>query len=157
MPLPDFGWQRGWGISAIDYDNDGWLDLIAAGESAGGGELRLLRNLGAKGWADTTKETHLDSVKLTEPRAIAVADLSSNGSPDVVVTQLGNAPLVLKNEGANQHNWMNIDFKPLSDNKSAIGTKVEIYAGALYQKWEVQGACGYLGKKAPIILAGLAE
>jgi hypothetical protein len=117
----------------------------------------LLRNLGAKGWADVTKETHLDAVKLSEPRAIAVADISSNGSPDLVVTQLGNAPLILKNEGANQHNWMSIDFKPLADNKSGIGTKVEIYAGALYQKWEVQGASGYLGQNAPSILAGLAE
>ena len=157
VPLPDFGWQRGWGISAIDYDNDGWLDLIAVGETSAGGELRLLRNLGAKGWADVTKEAHLDAVKLSQPRAIAVADLSSNGSPDLVVTQLGNAPLVLKNEGANQHNWMSIGFKPLSDNKSAIGTKVEVYAGALYQKWEVQGASGYLGQNAPTILAGLAE
>jgi Flp pilus assembly protein TadD len=157
VPLPDFGWQRGWGISAFDYDNDGWLDLVAAGESAGGGELRLLRNLGAKGWADATKETHLDSVKLTKPRAIAVADLNGTGSPDLVVTQLGNAPLLLKSEGPNQHNWMSIDFKPLSDNKSGIGTKVEIYAGALYQKWEVQGASGYLGQNAPTILAGLGE
>jgi tetratricopeptide (TPR) repeat protein len=155
--LPDFGWQRGWGISAIDYDNDGWLDLVAAGESSSGGELRLLRNLGAKGWADVTKEVHLDAVKLSQPRAIAVADLSSNGSPDLVVTQLGNAPLLLKNEGANQHNWMSVDLKALSDNKSAIGTKVEIYAGTLYQKWEVQGASGYLGQNAPTILAGLAE
>jgi tetratricopeptide (TPR) repeat protein len=157
VPLPDFGWQRGWGISAIDYDNDGWLDLVAAGESSTGGELRLLRNLGAKGWTDVTKETHLDAVKLSQPRAIAVADLSGNGSPDLVVTQLGNAPLLLKNEGANQHNWMSIDLKPLADNKSAIGTKVEIYAGALYQKWEVQGASGYLGQNAPNILAGLGE
>jgi Flp pilus assembly protein TadD len=157
VPLPEFGWQRGWGISAIDYDNDGWLDLVAVGESSGGGELRLLHNLGAKGWADVTKEAHLDAVKLSQPRALAVADLNSNGSPDLVVTQLGNAPLVLKNEGANQHNWMSIDFKPLADNKSAIGTKVEIYAGTLYQKWEVQGASGYLGQNAPTILAGLGE
>jgi tetratricopeptide (TPR) repeat protein len=157
VPLPDFGWQRGWGISAIDYDNDGWLDLIAVGETAAGGELRLLRNLGAKGWADVTKEVHLDDAKLSEPRAIAVADLSGNGSPDLVVTQLGNAPLVLKNEGANQHNWMDVEFKALADNKSAIGTKVEIYAGALYQKWEVQGASGYLGQNAPGILAGLGD
>jgi tetratricopeptide (TPR) repeat protein len=157
VPLPDFGWQRGWGISAIDYDNDGWLDLVAVGETAAGGEVRLLRNLGAKGWADVTKEVHLDAAKLSEPRAIAVADLSGNGSPDLVVTQLGNAPLVLKNDGANQHNWMNVDFKALADNKSAIGTKVEIYAGALYQKWEVQGASGYLGQNGPGILAGLGE
>jgi tetratricopeptide (TPR) repeat protein len=157
VPLPDFGWQRGWGIAAIDYDNDGWVDLIAAGESSSGGELRLLRNLGAKGWEDVTKQTHLDAVKLSEPRAIAVADLSGNGSPDLVVTQLGGPPIMLKNEGANQHNWMNIDLKALADNKSGIGTKVELYAGTLYQKWELQGASGYLGQNAPAILAGLGE
>ena len=157
IPLPDFGWQSGWGISAVDYDNDGWLDLVAAGESAKGGELRLLRNLGAKGWADVTKEVHLDTVKLSQPRALAVADFAGNGDADLVVTQLGNAPLVLKNEGGNQHNWMSLDLKPLADNKSGIGTKVEMYAGALYQKWEVQGASGYLGQNAPNILAGLGE
>ena len=157
VALSDFGWQRGWGISALDYDDDGWLDLIAVGESSSGGQIRLLRNLGTKGWEDATKQTHLDAVKLTQPRAIATADLAGNGSPDVVVTQLGGPPVILKNEGANQHNWMNVDLKALADNKSGIGTKVEIYAGALYQKWEVQGASGYLGQNAPTILAGLAE
>jgi tetratricopeptide (TPR) repeat protein len=157
VPLPDFGWQRGWGISAIDYDNDGWLDLVAAGETSAGGELRLLRNLGVKGWADVTREAHLDSVKLSQPRAVAVADFAGNGGADLVVTQLGGPPIVLRNEGGNRHNWMTIDFKPLSDNKSAIGTKVEIYAGTLYQKWEVQGASGYLGQNAPGILAGLGD
>jgi tetratricopeptide (TPR) repeat protein len=157
VPLPDFGWQRGWGISAMDYDNDGWLDLVAAGETSTGGELRLLRNLGAKGWADVTKEAHLDALKLTQPRAIAVADFAGNGNADLVVTQLSGPPIVLRNEGSNQHNWLGIDFKPLADNKSAIGTKVEIYAGTLYQKWEVQGASGYLGQNAPAILAGLGE
>jgi hypothetical protein len=157
VPLPDFGWQHGWGISAIDYDNDGWLDLVTAGESNSGGEIRLLRNLGARGWADVTKEVHLDAVKLSQPRALAVADFAGNGSADLVVTQLSGPPIVLRNEGGNQHNWMSIDLKPLADNKNGIGTKVEIYAGALYQKWEVQGASGYLGQNAPSILAGLGE
>jgi Flp pilus assembly protein TadD len=157
VPLPDFGWQRGWGISAIDYDNDGWLDLVAAGETSTGGELRLLRNLGAKGWADVTKETHLDAVKLSQPRALAVADFAGNGAADLVITQLSGPPIILRNEGGNQHNWMSIDLKPLADNKNGIGTKVEIYSGPLYQKWEVQGASGYLGQNAPNILAGLGE
>ena len=157
VPLPDFGWHAGWGISAIDYDNDGWLDLVATGESSTGGEIRLLRNLGAKGWADVTKEVHLDAVKFSQPRALAVADFSGNGDADLVVTQLSGPPVVLRNEGGNQHNWMSIDLKPLADNKNGIGTKVEIYAGALYQKWEVQGASGYLGQNAPSILAGLGE
>lgn len=157
VALPNFGWQRGWGIAALDYDNDGWLDLVAAGESGAGGEIRLLRNLGTAGWKDVTRDVHLDKLKLSQPRAIAVADVAGNGEPDLVVTQLGGAPLLLKNEGANRHNWMRIDLKALNDNKSAIGTKVEIYAGTLYQKWEVQGTSGYLGQNGPAIVAGLGE
>src|SRR2546425_4996396 len=157
VPLPDFGWQKGWGIAAVDYDNDGWLDLVAAGESANGGELRLLRNLGSKGWSDVTKDAHLDSVKLNQPRAIAIADIDGNGDADLVVTQLGGAPVVLRNEGGNQHSWMGIDLKALNDNKSGIGTKVELYAGLLYQKWEVAGASGYLGQNAAPILVGVGS
>jgi Flp pilus assembly protein TadD len=155
VKLPDVSWERGWGIAALDYDNDGWLDLVAAGETASSSELRLFRNLGSSGWADVTKDVHLDAVKLTQARAIAVADINSDGNSDLVVTQLGAAPVFLLSEGANQHSWMHIDLKALNDNKSAIGTKVELYAGALYQKWEVQGASGYLGQNAPSILAGL--
>jgi len=157
VALPDFGWQRGWGIAALDYDNDGWLDLIAAGESSNGAELRLLRNLGSKGWGDVTKDVHLDGVKLKQPRAIAVADIDGNGNTDLVVTQLGGAPIILRNEGGNHNNWMSIDLKALNDNKSGIGTKVELYAGMLYQKWEVAGASGYLGQSAAPILAGLGS
>jgi Tfp pilus assembly protein PilF len=157
VALPELGWQKGWGIAALDYDNDGWLDLVAGGETANGGELRLLRNLGSKGWSDVTKNVRLDAVKLAQPRAIAVADIDANGDADLVVTQLGGPPIVLRNEGGNQRSWMSIDLKALNDNKSGIGTKVELYAGLLYQKWEVTGASGYLGQNAAPILAGLGS
>lgn len=157
VELPDFGWQRGWGLAALDFDNDGWLDLVAAGETRSGGELRLLRNLGTKGWSDVTKDVHLDEVKVSQPRAIAVADVDGNGDADLIVTQLGGAPLILTNEGGNKRNWLHLDLKALGDNKSGIGTKVEVFAGPIYQKWEVQGASGYLGQSASTILAGMNE
>ena len=155
VKLPELSWQGAWGISSIDYDNDGWLDLIAVGESVNGGEVRLLRNLGPSGWSDVTKDAHLDAVKLTHPRALAIADIRGRGEPDVVITQLGAPPIVLRSEGAAKHDWMHIDLKSLSDNKTGIGTKVEIYAGALYQKWEIAGTSGYLSQNSPSVLAGL--
>ena len=157
VPLPDLRWQRGWGVTALDYDNDGWVDLAAVGESSSGGELRLLRNVGPAGWSDVTGNAKLDSVELHEPRAVVVADVAASGAADLVVTQLQAPPILLRNQGGNQHNWLRIDLQALNDNKSAIGTKVELYAGPLYQKWEVQGASGYLGQNAAPILAGLGS
>jgi len=158
IPLPDLGWKQGWGVTWLDYDNDGWLDLAAVGESAsGGGEIRLLRNLGDADWADVTKTVQLDTVKLSKPRTLAVVDLKNNGSPDLLITQLDGAPMLLENIGANKNNWIQIDLKALNDNKSGIGTKVEIYAGGLYQKWEVTGASGYLSQSAKPLIAGLGS
>ena len=157
VPLPDLGWRRGWGLMALDYDNDGWVDLAAVGESASGGEIRLLRNLGDAGWADVTKKVQLDSVKLNKPATIALADLKNNGSPDLIVTQTEGGPILLENVGANKNNWMQIDLKGLNDNKNGIGTKVEIFAGGLYQKWEATGASGYLSQNAPAFIAGLGS
>lgn len=155
--LPDLGWIQGWGVTSIDYDNDGWLDVVAVGEGANSGEIRMLRNRGDAGWEDVTKKLQLDSVKLNAPRALAVADFKGDGSPDVVVTQESGAPVLLQNVGANKNNWMQVDLKALNDNKSGIGTKVEIYSGALYQKFEVNGSSGYLGRNSGFLLVGLGS
>ena len=173
VALPDFGWTSGAGIAAVDYDNDGWIDLVAVGERhessastnetvtnydhSEEGEIRLLRNLGEGKFADVTKETKLAAVKLTKPIAIAAADISGTGGMDLVVTQAEGAPLLLTNRGAEKNGWMEIDLKALNDNKSAIGTKVEVFAGALYQKWEVPGASGYLGQSALPVHVGLGD
>src|SRR6266853_3377116 len=156
VALPDLDWKSGTGIAAIDFDNDGWVDLVAVGEGANGGEIRLLRNLGAGNWTDATKDTKLDSVKLTRPLVIAAADVGGTGGVDLIVTQ-AEGPLLLKNHGAEKNGWMQIDLKALNDNKSAIGTKVEVFAGALYQKWEVFGASGYLGQSALPVHVGLGS
>jgi tetratricopeptide (TPR) repeat protein len=157
VPLPDFGWKSAAGIAAIDYDNDGWIDLVAVGEGANGGEVRLLRNLGAGRFADTTKDAKLDSVKLNQPIAVVTADITGTGGVDLVVTQAGGAPLLLKNHGAEKNGWVELDLKSLNDNKSGIGTKLDIYAGELTQKIEVLGASGYLGQSALPVHVGLGE
>jgi Tfp pilus assembly protein PilF len=155
VSLPDFGWKQGWGVTWFDVDNDGWLDLVAVGEGANGGEIRVLRNLGDAGWADVTKKLGLDGLKLQQPRAVAVADVKGDGSPDLVITQAEGPPVLLENQGANQNHWMRVDLKALNDNKSGIGTKIEVYAGALYQKFEMAGSSGYLGQNSGSLLIGL--
>jgi len=155
IPLPDLHWTRGAGIAALDYDNDGWVDLVAVGESPMGSEVRLLRNLGSGNFVDVTAETGLGAIKLNKPLTIVSADVAGTGGLDLLITQVGDPPLLLRNHGAEKNSWMQIELKALNDNKSTIGTKVEVFAGALYQKWEVPGASGYLGQSALPIHVGL--
>ncbi|HET9087429.1 MAG TPA: ASPIC/UnbV domain-containing protein, partial [Acidobacteriaceae bacterium] len=79
------------------------------------------------------------------------------GDADLIVTQSDGPAVLLRNHGANRDHWLHLSLKGLADNKSAIGTKVEIFAGNLWQKWEIAGATGYLGQGAPEVLAGLGS
>ncbi|HEV8525494.1 MAG TPA: FG-GAP-like repeat-containing protein [Terriglobales bacterium] len=158
VSLPDPKWSRGWGVSAVDYDNDGWLDLAAVGETVDGrGEIRLFRNLGREGFRDVTAEVGLAKINLKNPRALITGDYDQDGDTDLLITQSGGSVVLLRNQRGNQNRWLRIALKGLNDNKSGIGTKVEVLAGGNRQKWEVQGASGYLGQNSPEITAGLGR
>ena len=156
VTLPDLEWMRGWGVAALDYDDDGWIDLVAVGESfSGEGRIVLLRNEGTNGFRDVTALTGLDKIVLHNPRGVIAFDAEGDGSVDLLVTQNHLPPVFLKNEGGNRYNWLKLQFKGTNDNKTGIGTKVDMSAGALQQKWEIGGASGYLGQGPTEIVAGL--
>ncbi len=156
--FPKVEWLKGWGIAAIDYDNDGWVDLVAVGETKEGkGEVRLFRNLGADGFKDVTADVGLDKIQLKEPRAIITGDYDGDGATDLLITQNHGPAVLLRNEGGNQNHWLRLSLKGLNDNKSAIGTKVEVFAGGNRQKFEIAGSSGYLGQNSTDIVVGLGD
>jgi tetratricopeptide (TPR) repeat protein len=158
VDLPIANWVRAFGVAAIDYDNDGWVDLVAVGETKNGkGEVRLFRNLGPDGWKDVTVDVGLDKIQLKDPRAIITGDYDNDGATDLLITQNHGPAVLLRNEGGNKNNWLRLNLKGLNDNKSAIGTKVEVFAGANRQKFEIYGSSGYLGQNSPYLTVGLGQ
>jgi len=158
VAFPKVEWLKGWGIAAFDYDNDGWVDLVAVGETKEGkGEVRLFRNLGADGFKDVTADVGLDKIQLKEPRAIITGDYDGDGATDLLITQNHGPAVLLRNEGGNQNHWLRLSLKGLADNKSAIGTKVEVFAGGNRQKFEIAGSNGYLGQNSTDIVVGLGD
>ena len=158
MKLPQTNWVRAYGVVAFDYDNDGWVDLAAVGETKDGkGEVRLFRNLGPDGWKDVTADVGLDKIQLKEPRAIIAGDYDNDGAVDLLITQNHGPAVLLRNEGGNKNNSLRLALKGLNDNKSAIGTKVEIFSAGLRQKFEVYGSSGYLGQNSPYLTIGLGQ
>jgi tetratricopeptide (TPR) repeat protein len=153
LPLNDA--LRGWGLTAVDIDNDGWIDLAAVVETKAGPQVRVLRNLGDGSFEDVSHALGLDSVKLTAPRGlIAVED---NGAADLIVTQVNAPPVLLRNVGSNKNHSVRLDLTGFADNKTAIGAKVEIFANGQWQKWEIAGASGYQTQGPPQILVGLGD
>ena len=65
--------------------------------------------------------------------------------------------MLLRNEGGNQNHWLRLALKGLNDNKSAIGTKVEVFSGGNRQKFEIYGSNGYLGQNSPYLTVGLGD
>ena len=158
VPFPKVDWTKAYGIAAFDYDNDGWIDLVAVGETKDGkGEVKLFRNLGPDGFKDVTADVGLDKIHLKDPRAVVTGDYDGDGTTDLLITQNHGPAVLLRNEGANKNHWLRLSLKGLNDNKSAIGTKVEVFAGGNRQKFEIYGSNGYLGQNSLDMVVGLGE
>jgi len=153
LPLKD-AW-KGWGLTAVDIDNDGWIDLAAVLETKAGPRVKVFRNRGDGTFEDVSNALGLDKVKLTAPRGlIAVED---NGAADLIVTQVNAPPVLLRNVGGNKNHSARLDLTGFADNKTAIGAKVEVFASGHWQKWELAGASGYQTQNPPQILVGLGD
>ncbi len=146
------GVTAAWGLTPIDFDNDGWIDLAAIVETADGTGLRIFRNQGAQGFVDVSNSLGLDKLDLSGARSLAAADMDHDSAPDLVVGRNSAPPIILHNIGGSKNHSLRIDLTGLADNKSAIGTKVEVFADGNWQKFEISGGAG-----ATEVLAGLGQ
>jgi tetratricopeptide (TPR) repeat protein len=157
VPLPINNAKAAWGLTPIDIDNDGWIDLAVVVDTANGPELRILRNRGAQGFEDVSKAVGADKVKLENPRSVVAADVDGDGAADLIVTQLNHPPMVLRNVGGSRNHSMRLALTGLADNKTALGTKVEVFSNGKWQKFEIAGGSGYMSQNATEIIAGLGQ
>ena len=157
VPLPLNDATRGWGVTAVDIDNDGWIDLAAIVETSAGPRVKVFRNKGDGTFEDVSHALGLDGVALNNPRGLIAADVNGDGAPDLIVTQESASPVLLRNEGANKNHFVRLDLGGYADNKTALGSKVEIFANGQWQKWELAGASGLATQAPPQVLIGLGE
>jgi Tfp pilus assembly protein PilF len=155
VELPLRGALRGWGVTAVDIDNDGWIDLAAIVETKTGPQVRVFRNRGDGSFEDVSHALGLDKIALRAPRGLIAVD--GDGAADLIVTQLNAPPVLLRNVGGNKNHSVRLDLTGYADNKTALGAKVEIFTNGHWQKWELAGASGYQTQSAPQILVGLGD
>ena len=138
----------GLAVKFVDFDNDGWLDVVVAGtpSTAGGRGVFLLRNDG------TGLFEHRSSLLPSTVRAgtaIAVGDVDDDGDQDLVIAGFGGARL-LRNEGGNARMASRLQLAALGtgsgkNNTFGIGARVELRAGEIYQTRVVTGRITHFG------------
>src|SRR5439155_686523 len=123
---PELGIEGFRQIVAVDYDNDGWLDLWAVGE-----KIRVWRNLGLSGFQEQTAQLGLDKFDGGAVSEIHFADFDMDCDPDVIVALANGGLRYLRNEGGNANSQVKVQLFGNRSNASGIGCKVEIETGGL--------------------------
>ena len=148
----------GFGDGFLDYDNDGWQDLLIInghvypqvdqhpdwGESYAQRPL-LYRNLknGKFDLVPAVEGTGLATV--TVGRGAAFGDLFNDGKIDVVLNNMDGVPVLLRNVAGDHHHWveMRLIGGPRSP-RDAVGATVYLSAAGLRQRQDVLSGGSYL-------------
>jgi enediyne biosynthesis protein E4 len=158
--------MSGFGTRFFDYDNDGWRDLfIANGHVLDNVHLlhagatyaeakTIYRNAGGL-FSDVTRQLGTDLAIPRVSRAAAFADYDNDGDMDVLVTNNGDSPQLLRNDGGNRNHWLEVRLIGSRSNRDGIGSKVKIGADGVTQVEEAKGGMSYQAAHDPRLHFGL--
>lgn len=145
--LPPVGMS--WGCNFIDCDNDGWLDIFIANQSKFWELLPaiypnvLFHNKGDGTFRDAAPQAGLATS--FDSFGSAALDFNNDGWLDLVVADhlIGATQNeFFKNSGGTNH-WLNVKLEGTKSNRSAIGARLEAFAGNWRRVEEVRAGSGY--------------
>jgi enediyne biosynthesis protein E4 len=156
----------GWSTRFFDYDGDGWKDLFVA-----------------QGHVMDTIEKTAPNLKYLQPplllknesgrfvtakagdvfqqewagRGAAFGDLDNDGDVDIVLSNVGQYAVVLRNDGGNRNNWLQIKTVGTRSNRDGIGCRVKVVSASGSQYFTVSTAVGYLSASDRRLTVGLGR
>ena len=91
-------------------------------------------------------------------RGAAFGDLDNDGDVDVVISNVGQRALVLRNDGGSRLNWLGVRTAGRRSNRDGIGCQVKVVpASGPTQYFTVNTAMGYLSASDKRLLVGLGR
>ena len=162
------------GVFFFDYDLDGALDLLTANghiepeiervhpNQSYRQPAQLFWNRGSgvseSGFAPVqTEKAGTDLYAPMVGRGSAYADIDGDGDLDVVITQIGGAPRLLRNRQDTGHSWVRVKLVGTKSNRDAIGAWVRLRVGNRVLSQQVMPTRGYLSQSELPVTFGLGQ
>jgi hypothetical protein len=154
------GW--GWGTEAVDFDHDGWTDII---ETNGWWETTewtgetsyLFRNNGDMTFTEVQNGSGFNH--FGAGRTLLTLDYDRDGDMDVVVTSYSEPVSLFRNDVSGvDANWIELALDTSADATLApdgYGAKITATAGGATQTYWLNGGASYLGRSQPVAHFGL--
>jgi hypothetical protein len=152
-----------WGDAFIDYDNDGWRDLLMADGhvypeadkynwgTSWAQRPMLWRNIEGKKFENVPAVEGTGLAVVIPGRGMAVGDLFNDGKLDAVINVMDGHPVLLRNVNPDHNHWLELKLvgtgklpaKPSSP-RDAIGATVYVTANGMKQRGDVLSGGSYL-------------
>jgi hypothetical protein len=162
------------GAKWLDFDNDGWLDLMISNGHISDNVAEyekdttyrqptlLYHNQKGRQLADVSAQMSQGARKNIVGRGLATGDYDNDGRIDALVVDSEGAPLLLHNQSPPTNRWISIKLQGTKSNRSAIGAMVTVTAeggnGSGLKQLRRCGTDGsYLSASDPRILVGLGQ
>ena len=158
----------GWGLKFFDYDNDGDPDLfLVNGHPDDMIESRVPRvrhkepllmfeNTG-RAFKDVSAKSGPVFSKMFSGRGMALGDFDNDGDEDVLTSNNGEPPLLLRNQGGNRNNWIGLQLVATKSNPAAAGAMITWQAGTLKRTRLKTSGGSYLSSHDPREILGIGS
>ena len=158
-----------WGCGFIDFDNDGWADIIQVnghvypeidkynfGETFKNPRL-VYRNLGNGHFKDVSAEVGPGILARYSSRGAAFGDYDNDGGMDALILNMNEPPSLLHNVGGNRQNWIKIKLLGTRCNRTAIGARAYVTVGKHRQMDEVSSGTSVMSQNDLRLHFGLGK
>ena len=160
----------GWGDAFLDYDNDGWKDLMMADGhvypqvdlhpwgTSWAERPMLFHNIGGKKFEAVPAVEGSGLADVITGRGMAEGDLFNDGKLDVVINVMDGHPVLLRNVNPDHNHWL--ELKLVGGPKSprdAVGATVYVTANGMKQRGDVLSGGSYASTNDPRPHFGLGQ